>query len=87
LVNAFDKFGEDWMFQQDNARSHVSKMTKEFFEIVGMDLLEAWPPYSPDLNIIEVVWSIMKDRVQRKIRLNQASDRLFVNRKKRSIFG
>ena len=26
-------------------------------------LLANWPPYSPDLNIIEVVWAIMKHRL------------------------
>lgn len=29
-----------------------------------IDLLDHWPPYSPDLNNIEVIWAIMGKRVE-----------------------
>ena len=31
---------------------------------LGVNLLKDWPPFSPDLNIIEVVWAIMESRVE-----------------------
>ena len=29
----------------------------------GLEILENWPPNSPDINIIENVWSLLKKRV------------------------
>ena len=49
---------------QDNARPHVSKETLAVLNELDIDLLPDWPPYSPDLNIIEVIWAIMEKRVE-----------------------
>ena len=49
---------------QDNARPHVSFETKAVLKELDIDLLDNWPPYSPDLNIIEVIWAIMGKRVE-----------------------
>ena len=41
------------MFQQDNAPCHNSQVTKTWMLENGIELLENWPPQSPDINIIE----------------------------------
>lgn len=51
------------VFQQDGATPHTSKLTRGFLEENGVEVLEGWPPRSPDLNPIENMWSI----VQRKV--------------------
>lgn len=30
---------------------------------LGLEILD-WPPYSPDLNVIEIVWAIMEAEVE-----------------------
>lgn len=54
-----DMFGsEQYYFQQDNCRIHVSEETMSHFRELSLQTIE-WPARSPDLNIIENVWSIM----------------------------
>lgn len=56
-----------WVFQQDNDPTHkgasavVEKWSKP--QSTSVSVLAKWPPNSPDLNVIENVWSL----VQRKV--------------------
>jgi hypothetical protein len=63
-------FGNDkWTFQQDNDPKHSSKLCRNFLENEGdsknFDLM-VWPPQSPDLSPIELLWDEVDRQVQAK---------------------
>lgn len=51
------------LFQQDSAPCHTAAITKKWFEKNGVQLLLNWPSNSPDLNVIENCWNLMKRKV------------------------
>ncbi|MDO9352167.1 MAG: transposase, partial [Solirubrobacteraceae bacterium] len=48
---------------QDGARSHVAKRTKSYLAKKKLPYLKNWPPYSPDLNMIEPLWKELNCRI------------------------
>ena len=51
------------IFRRDNAPCHKSAKTRANLCLRGISFIR-WPPYSPDLNIIEHVWNWMKNWIQ-----------------------
>ncbi len=62
----------DFIFQQDLAPAHTAKSTKSWFNDHGVTVLD-WPANSPDLNLIENLWGIVK-RKMRDTRPNNADE-------------
>lgn len=54
-----------FILQQDNASPHVALDTKKFIEGNRISTLK-WPSNSPDLSIIENVWSFVKEELFKK---------------------
>jgi transposase len=52
-------------FQQDNAPPHKSQRTRNFLNQHRIFVPE-WPALSPDLNIIENIWALMKRDVRKQ---------------------
>jgi len=50
-------------FQQDGAPCHGTVAVRNWLKAERISLLEPWPGNSPDLNIIENVWNIMKQKI------------------------
>ncbi len=67
---------ENFIFLQDNAPVHVACTSKDYFERKEI-LLLTWPPYFPDLNIIENLWGIVSNKVYEDQKEYKTADELW----------
>ncbi|KAI5151319.1 hypothetical protein ENBRE01_2054 [Enteropsectra breve] len=82
LISFIDELdSQNILFQQDNARPHVSISTKSWLEERGVECMD-WPPYSPDLNPIENLWGILAQQVYPKGRQYENEEELKASIKK-----
>lgn len=63
FIGVEQRLGKSPWYQHDNAPYHKSRLTQSNLQRRRIPTID-WPPYSPDLNLMEHVWVLMKRHVQ-----------------------
>lgn len=64
-----------FIFQQDNAAIHNSKLVQTYFYKERISVLP-WPARSPDLNIIENCWSVLSQAIYKDGKQYESNEEL-----------
>lgn len=65
IPTAMSIIGDDFIFQQDGATSHTTPLNIASIQ-KQCNIMLVWPPNSPDMNIIELLWAIIKYRIDQE---------------------
>ena len=65
IQDAISVIGDEFIFQQDGATSHTSAICTEAIR-KQCRIMNFWPPNSPDMNVIELLWAIIKNWIDQK---------------------